>query len=255
MIPFCIFTILIIIGVCITLVSEKKKPANKNVNKISENEKLCGVNIQLSEEEKKAIAQKIEADDIAKFNKQKEELLMKIKQCKESSSDLLINKILDAILKIEINDFISYERVKFIFNDGDFRTNEEVEYFDKQFATQDKRDNYDKERKNISLWSFLISFLISFMISAGAFNDVILLPVALLIGILFGTIGLAVGHSINLSNAKDYCIPDNDPRVQDEKHKLDAAAIALIVESASMINHSKNAVKNVTNVDSWKEMN
>ena len=167
------------------------------------------------------------------------------------TNDLVRKKVLEEMMKINIESRSDYERVEYLYNDGNLRSNEEVELFNKIEATKAERENYDKERHKTNVFAFLIPFVIGTMLGVAIMDDWFFgLPVGLVIGGFAGLIGMAIGHSINIKKAQEYCIPDNDPRVIDEKQKQTVTVVSTGLAGASVIHNTKKAVKDVTNVDS-----
>jgi len=64
---------------------------------------------------------------------------------------------------------------------------------------------------------------------------------------------MIIGYNINISNAKYYCIPDDDPRVIDEKRKRAVGIASGIAAGVSVGKHAKKNTKELLNPDSWNK--
>ena len=116
---------------------------------------------------------------------------------------------------------------------------------------------FDEECHETNVIAFWFPFLITFFITAIWFN--IQLPLigtlfALFVALLVGSIGMSIGHSVNLDKAKERGISDNDPRVQYEKNEKNIGTIYGMLTLADLMKHTKSAVDDVTNVEGWRKM-
>lgn len=66
--------------------------------------------------------------------------------------------------------------------------------------------------------------------------------------------GCLISYTVNIHRAKSYDIPDNDPRVQNERYKRKAGAIATAVGAAYIFKKTKDGVKDIMNPDGWKKI-
>ena len=223
-IGFLVLLIIIVI-VCTRKRIEQEPKTNQRTNLQQTHEmKVSGVVIKLSDSEISKIDTMRKEKDKQKFNNEKELLLSKIRNDKNTTHDLVKEKVLDELLKQNIDTDEDLERLEFIYNNGRLRTNEEVEQYDKCIFTKEKRANYNDERQGTTFLAGFVTFIITFFIvyaasglsAGGAF-------LGFLIGGFASAIGIIIGHSSNIRKAKEYCIPDDDPRVQDEKTKRNIA--------------------------------
>lgn len=116
---------------------------------------------------------------------------------------------------------------------------------------------FDNECHETNVVAFWFPFLITFLITAIWFN--MQLPLigtlfALFVALLVGSIGMSIGHSINLDKAEKRGIPDDDPRVRYEKNEKNIGTIYGMLTLADFLKHTKNAVDDVTNVEGWRKM-
>ena len=228
---------------------EQKKERSNTMN-------VNGVTINLSDQELDELEEKEIQDKLTDFEIRKEYLVNRITEDFNETSDVVRKKVLEQILKLPITDDFQYADVDFLYNDGNLRSNSEVIYRKRYLATQKKRTKYDSEVRMTNILAFTIPFiLITFVVGVGC-NDlgIVGLIIALIPGLMSGIIGSIIGHTINIDNAKLYCIPDNDPRVIKEKSKRVGDVIVGIGTAASLGKHTKKAVKDITSVDRWQEM-
>lgn len=220
-----------------------KPPNNNNLRRVN------GVTIYVSDEELKEQEQIIKDNFIIK----KEELRDRIKKDMEMSDDYIRKKVLREILNIPILVESDYERVKFMYNNGRLRSNSEVHNFDLSRSYNERKKAYDSSRHKTNAIAFWGPFLPTLLMFCLIFNDIMFFPVALLIALIAGYIGMMIGYKTNIDNAKDFELPANDPSVVDEKHKLTSSAIGGAIAAGSIVHNTKKAVKDIANVDSWKE--
>ena len=251
-VTFGIFIFVIIICIC---VGNSNKSSVPNYNRSPPEDKnnsfkVNGVDITLTDEELKE-QQKLVNDE---FNNRKENLRNKIRNDMNSTDDYVRKKVLEQILNIPIFVESDYERVSFMYNNGQLRSNDEVHNFDLKKTYHTRQAQYNRSRHKTNAIAFWAPFWGVFLISAAAFGDVIFLPVALLFALIAGYIGMMIGYKINVDKATIYELPKDDPAVVDEKRKLTTSVVAGAVSAGSIVHNTKKAVKDVTNVDSWKEL-
>lgn len=190
------------------------------------------------------------------FERNRAYLLNQFKKLSEEySSDFQKKRIIDNALSRGVKNRKDYKRLLFIYNIGDLRTQEEIDEYDYLH----NREEYDSKRHVVNTFAFLIPFAAVFLLIFFGVDDFrelwfIGIPVALCGGLAAGIVGAIVGYSINISLADDYGLSENDPLVRNEKNKRTVAIIAGITSAVSIGKHTKKSVKDVANVDSWKEM-
>lgn len=172
-------------------------------------------------------------------------------------NDNIDKQVFNSLLQTEIKNETDYERLQFVYNDGKLRSNEEVNDYDWQIQCQKYRENFNTERHKVNIIAFFLPFTLTFTFFTAllwkSWRYISLLPSAFL-AFIAGHIGMIVGYKINLSNAELYGIPKDDPAVKAERIKKTSAVIGGAVAAGSIIHHTKSAVKDITNVDGWKEM-
>lgn len=254
LIKFFIFMAIVIL---IIIIGNKilPEPEKEILKKYQNDIKVNGINIHLSDEEIEEIERKKEEERKQKFISAKENLTNNILSDLKNTEDLIRKKVLEALLKRKVENIDDYVKLDYLYNDGKLRSNEEVDYMERYFKYQKERENYSEECKKVNLFAYLLPFVFVFIITCVAVNDIVMGPVVgLLFGLIAALIGTSVGHSINIDNAEEYGINKNDPRVVKEINKRRAAIAAIIGVTITTAHHTKNAVKDVINVDSWKEM-
>lgn len=115
---------------------------------------------------------------------------------------------------------------------------------------------FDEECHKTNIVAFWFPFLLTFFITAIWFN--MQLPLigtlaALFVALLAGSIGMSIGHSVNLDKAKKREIPDDDPRVIYEKKERNIGTVKGMLTLADLLKHTRSAIDNVTNVEEWKK--
>ena len=215
-----------------------------------------GVHIHLTDKELKKIEESKHQKEKEKFNEDKEELLNEIKRDLSSCDDIIKRKVLEELLKHPLETRKDYDRLKYVYNYGDLRSNEDVKQYDHYINTKEQRENFDKERHKRNILIPLLSFVIVFIIVLAACNSdmFIGIPLGIFFGLLAAYIVMMIGYKVNINNAKEYCIPDNDPRVVDEKRKRAVGIASGIAAGVSIGRHAKSNTKELLNPDSWKEM-
>lgn len=241
------FTILFIIFMIKLLTAKEKieSPPKNDTNSFQVN----GVKITLTEEEVNEQTKLVNDE----FINRKENLRNRIKNDMDSTDDYVRKKVLQQILNIPIIVESDYERVSFMYNNGRLRNNDEVHNFDLKKTYHTRQARYNKVRHRTNIIAFWVPFWLIFLFFAALFNDIIFLPVALLFALIAGYIGMMIGYSININEAKTYELPPNDPAVIDEKRKLTTSAVAGAVAAGSVIHNTKKNVNELTNVESWKK--
>lgn len=256
LITFFVFVVVIII--CMIVHKNYKPPTGKHYKLNPDSSldiKTNGVNINLNKEELDKIEHQLVLEDLERYKIQREALMTKMKKDRETTDDLIRQKVLDKLLSIRIANQVDLNRVKFLYNDGKLRSNEEVESYDKQFIYEKERMNFDQERHKVNFAAFVIPFLSVGLITMIACDDILFgMPLGLLFGLIGGFFGTLIGYKINIDKAKEYGIPDDNPSVQNEKLKHKIGVASGITAGISIYHNTKNTIKDIKNVDSWKEM-
>lgn len=246
-----IVILIVFIFVIMYLIKSSDKKVNENPNVI----KVNGVEIKLTDEEKEKIKQKELKVIHKKFIDDKTELLSMIKNNIKETDDIVRKKVLQELLKHPICNQADLDRLTYIYNSGDLRSNEEVLEYDKFVATEDKRKNYDAERHTVNIVCAVLptifGLVLGFVVCKMPIMNIL---ISIILGSLFGFIGVMVGYKINIKHAEDYCISKDDPRLLDEKRKRAVGIAAGAISGVAISKHAKQAAKDFLNVDSWKEL-
>ena len=164
--------------------------------------------------------------------------------------------VFEKLLNTEVSSEADYDRLLFMYNNGKLRSNDEVYEYNWNIECQKHIKNFNYERHKVNIIAFFAPFLSVFtIVTIWLWKPLwfISLFISTFLALIAGSIGMIIGYKINLSNAKLYGMSDCDPRVQAEKTKL-GVGIASSIGAAGYTAHSaKNAVKDITNVDGWKE--
>ena len=120
-----------------------------------------------------------------------------------------------------------------------------------------KEIEFDSKRHIVNTIAFwgpaIITFCLLFF-----FNEdfkscpVIGIPLSVCAALFTGIVGMLIGYKINISNAEALDIKSR--AVEEEKLKLKTGIIAGTIGTTTTMHHSKNAIKEILNPDSWKEM-
>lgn len=255
LISFFVFVFIILLGLIITKHRPDPSTIKSNETELKSNMKVNGVDIHLSPEEINKIESNKAESQYEQFLGAKDNLIKSIITDMNKTDDLIRKKVLEALLKRKVETIDDYIQLDYLYNDGKLRSSEEADYMERYFKYQNERNNYDKERHKINTLSFVIPFLSIFFITCAATNNIIFgIPLGLLFGLSGALIGMSIGYSINIKKANEYGMPHNDPRVVQEINKRRASILAIIGVTITTAHHTKNAVKDVINVESWKEM-
>lgn len=183
-----------------------------------------------------------------------------IKQSLDNSKNEEVVEKLQILLEMNCQTNDDLTVLNYLYNDGALQSREEFErVLNYRYAVKNNLlVDYDEERKKRNVYAAVIPFLITFLaIIFGAkgfrehINGIVL---ALIASLVVALISMIVGHSTNIEKAKEYGIPDNDPSVTIEKLRRDLGVTSGIVSGITIGKHTKNAVKDIMNVDSWKEL-
>lgn len=194
------------------------------------------------------------------FDRKKERLFKSLKSeaSKCSGSD---RAFIESLVKTEIRNDRDIERLEakyraFVLHHGNMPM---VEQEMKMYDSINDRNDYESSRHVVNFLHFLVPFvavfcLIFFPLQKESGVWFLTAPVALIGGGFAALIGMIIGYSVNIARAGEYGLADDDPMVMDERRKRTAGIIATIVSGGSIFRHTKKTVKDIENVDGWKEM-
>lgn len=180
------------------------------------------------------------------FEEGKRLLLEAIDNDRRTTSDVKKQGFLFELSQRPINSVEDLLEVDYLYNDGKLRSYEEVSFKKSYSATEDNRKNYNQIRHKNNAKYFLIPFFVSLIVSIIILHNCPLWPLlSLAIAFIAAFIGGIRGYDKNIQKAKEYYIPQNDPRVEEEKFKK---KIAIAAGVTSAINISKHAKKKLTKI-------
>lgn len=244
----------------------------KALNEKNENVKIFhnGTTVELSPSEyedylkQKRLKQQKEEEEKQRLQfQQQEELKQKVSELNSKIKDVYCKadnaadeKSIYQILQMEALTEQEYEHKKWLFNDGKFRTASEVQEYESQLKPYTAED-FHREAFLTNLLAFFVPFIIVvglIMLLSDHKVWFIILPFAVLFGLIASLITMSLGHSVNLDKAESHGIPDSDPQVQFEKREQEVAKIATIASAAHIAHHTKKNIKKLSNPDSWEKM-
>ena len=202
--------------------------------------------------------QKTEEEQLQEqFNSFQNMLKEHLQNCTSESEKEKLHGIYD--IKCETKEDL--EDKVFLFNDGLLQSDEIHNYvMNKRFVINNNLEvDYNKQRHKINTIAFLLPFFttlfgIVFGIKENKGFEIIVLPIALIPALIAGLIGYAIGNTINIDNAKTLGLPDDDPRVADEKLKRAATIASIGISVYSTGKAMKDMTKDIADVDNWKVM-
>lgn len=175
----------------------------------------------------------------------------------KEASDFLINE-LEGLYEMPINSKKELDYAEWLFNNGKLRTQSEIiqRRQDKRNYQYIKSGDYEMDCFiNKTLWGaggFIIPAAIciaKWWKSMWVFS---IIP-AIFIGGISSLIGMYIASEMNVERAKKYKVPPDHPRYIHDKNEMTVAKAAGVISAVSVGKHTKKAIKNVANVDSWKE--
>lgn len=193
-------------------------------------------------------------ESFAQFKKASEDLLIRIKH--DSVLQSLHSEVSDYLTSKEIHNKDDYDEVVFIYNEGVLKTKEEVD----EYKYLKNLSKFDNSRHIVNFCFFFFPFAIVFCLIFFGVKDFIDLwflgiPLSLIPAGFISIITMIIGYNINISNAKYiYNLDDDEPSVQKEVMKKKMGILSAIVSGAVITHNTKKGLKEISDVDSWKEM-
>lgn len=114
--------------------------------------------------------------------------------------------------------------------------------------------NYEKKCKRTNGMACFAPFFLVFipvLVAVGFDLWFLGIPIALFLGSGAAMIGMTAGHQLNIQEAKEHDVPASDPRLQYEKKERDIGIVATTIAVTSVGKKTKDAVKDVCDVDGW----
>ena len=169
-----------------------------------------------------------------------------------------IKELLKTILETPVGDEFSFNEKSWLFNDGKLRKLSEIEQHEHELKEKyydEHPEVFDSECRKVNTAALWIPFFIVFFMVVGTVSNdefIMIFPFAIIAAMFAGLVGMGVGHKVNLERAKEYNI-DND-RTAYERKELMLTKAGLLFTTVSTLHHAKKNLKDIVNVDSWKEM-
>ena len=121
-----------------------------------------------------------------------------------------------------------------------------------------KEVKFNIYRHIINTLSFWIPAIITFCLMFFLIEDfrrcpLLGIPISFVSSLTVGTIGMLIGYKVNIKKAEELELAPDSKSVQEEKLKLKTGIAASALGSISVLRHTKNNIKDITNVDGWKE--
>ena len=114
--------------------------------------------------------------------------------------------------------------------------------------------HFENRKILVNVLSGLIPFTVGFIV---VIHKCPIPYIRIMLGALTGgvlsLIGMLVGRSINISKAEDLGLNKDEPSVIQERTELKIGIVSTVAAGASIVHNTKQAVKDITDVDSWKE--
>jgi len=143
----------------IITVGDKRIVVKDNIAEIN------GVKIEITNEEIKKIKNKEKEKQNKNFSKSKKELLSEIRDSIEICDNVIDKKVLTKLLKHPLETKEDFDRLTYIYNSGNLRSNEEVKRFDHYVKTKKERENFNNERHKTNVLAVFIPFMYSLLFS------------------------------------------------------------------------------------------
>lgn len=189
------------------------------------------------------------------FDKLKDEIICILKTDLCSRTNVSEKSFVNYLLNEKISNYDELNRIIFAYNDGDLRSYEELNNYDNKKKHWFLYKNYNFVRHLINTACLLVPFgLMLNKTLKMSKNNILLFPIGLTLSLFVSYICGMFGYTLNIGLAS-YCgIAEDDPKVCSERIKRKLGIFAGAVGGISTIKHTKKNIKDITNVDSWKEM-
>lgn len=189
------------------------------------------------------------------FNEQKSDLIELLKYDMENREDVHERMFINYLLNQNIDNVSDLERIIFAYNEGNLISYEELYVYDKQAEHKFFVKHFNVIRHLINtLFLFGPSGFILYKTVQTAKDNIVLVPLGIILS-LFSTVFFGIaGNTFNLGLAHICGLQDSNEIVQDEKIKRKIGIASGIISSVSIGKSLKKGIKDIANVDSWKEM-
>lgn len=225
--------------------------------KISNMDSLAGC-YKAVEEMRAENLRKIQEEKIAKVKKEAEEIDSQIDDCISKTENEALISFYQMIKDIEVKHVSDFYKKQWLFNNGNLRTYEEMleQSYRSDMNKYYRSGRYRIEATLVNIACFIVPCVIGTVFITLLFGKLWFLGIApgLLVGLILSLIFMPIGHKANLSTLQALGVPRNDPQFQFELRELNIAKSAGPLIPLSILHNIKSGFKEITNVDSWKEM-
>lgn len=160
------------------------------------------------------------------------------------------------LLDIPITNQDELKEVSWLFNHGELRTETEISnrntsISNKQYVDSGKYESDCLLTKMLfGIFGFLIPFGLLIAVLWNSWSYIAIIP-ALFVGLLISFIAMMAASAINVSNAEQYEVPEDHPRYRHDKTELQIGKAATVIGTASVLKHTKKAIKDIGDVENW----
>lgn len=251
-----VFLVLVVIIVYKYYQQKKENPLNEQREKLSVQSAL-----KLKEEFEKQCRFNAKVDELLEDIQKKVEFIESDHTPELQKANSVLLEELQTIAQLPMTTVEELKYALFRFNEGSFRTPEELEWYQKRREGLKllKSGKFKKQCFIISTVSFFVPFLgfaafLFFEVFDGIQGDMFLtIPISLFFGLFAGFIGIVLGHSINIERAERYQMPEHHPDVKNEINKQHISGFALLGVTTSLLSNSKKYIKNISNPNKWEK--
>lgn len=189
------------------------------------------------------------------FNEQKADLIELLKYDMQNRGDLHEKMFINYLLNQTIENEEDLQRIIFAYNEGNLISYKELEIYDKQSKHKFLVRNFDIVRHIVNIiFLFCPSGFILYKTIKISQENIVLFPLGIMLSLAAGIFFGIAGNSFNIGLAKSCGLLDSDERVQAEITKKKIGIASGVISTISIGRNIKNGLKEISDVDSWKEM-
>lgn len=194
-------------------------------------------------------------DNSSIFNEQKTDLITILENDMNNREDFHEKMFIKYLLNQKMETKDDLRRIIFAYNNGELLSYKDLYVYDKQYEHIFLKKNFNFVRHVIN-FIFLFtpfSFILYKTINMSKKN-IIVLPLGIVLALLTGIFFGIAGNSFNIWLANYGGLDKSDERVVSERTKRKIGIGAGIVSVFSIGKNVKNGIKDIADVDRWKEM-
>ena len=193
--------------------------------------------------------------DLRLFNEQKTDLIELLKYDMQNREDLHEKMFINYLLNQKIENTDDLKRILFAYNEGNLISYEDLYLYDKQTKHKSLIRNYNAIRHIVNTMFTLVPMsIIIYETVQISKKNIVLFPLGIMFALIAAIFFSIAGNSFNIGLAHICGIPDSDERVQSERLKRKVGIASGIISTFSIGKNIKNGLKDIADVDSWKEM-